>query len=241
MATRRCVRPSAPSVRHVCSRHETTRCCGSWQVAMYPGQRRLRPVGPRYARRLAVGEETRLESGKGRHPSIEHLRSARIGGLAPGRPRDTRRVVKAEARRHARVIAQLLTSTGPPPRRRAPAPRGCGSRGRMPLLDRCGSEPRRLDLPSHARDNAGGFSVPVLRAFAVSRAAAAGYRQATVREHSFLSNIGLIGAIALLALVANGLLNNRLPADWIFAVAISGTLVIAAAVTAATHRWKRRR
>ena len=62
-----------------------------------------------------------------------------------------------------------------------------------------------------------------------------------MREHSFPINVGLIGTIALLALVANGLLNNRLPAAWIFATAISGTLVIAAAVTAATHRSKRRR
>jgi hypothetical protein len=65
--------------------------------------------------------------------------------------------------------------------------------------------------------------------------------KATVRERSFLSNIGLIGAIALLALVANGIFNDRLPAAWVFAVAICGTLVIAAAVTAATHRSKRRR
>jgi hypothetical protein len=62
-----------------------------------------------------------------------------------------------------------------------------------------------------------------------------------VRERSFLINVGLIGTTALLALVANGLLNNRLPAAWIFAIAISGTLFIAAAVTAATHRSKRRR
>jgi hypothetical protein len=61
-----------------------------------------------------------------------------------------------------------------------------------------------------------------------------------VRERSFLSNVGLIGTIALLALVTNGLLNNQLPAAWIFAVAIFGTLVIAAAVTAATH-WSTRR
>ena len=86
MATRRRMRPSAPSVRHARSRHETTRCCGSWQVAMYPGQRRLRPVGPRYARRPAVAEETRLESGTGRHPPIEHLRSAQ-GGLVVKRGR----------------------------------------------------------------------------------------------------------------------------------------------------------
>ena len=62
-----------------------------------------------------------------------------------------------------------------------------------------------------------------------------------MRERSFRSNIGLIGAVALLALVANGLLNDRLPAAWIFAIAIAGTLAIAAAVTAATHRSKRRR
>jgi hypothetical protein len=61
-----------------------------------------------------------------------------------------------------------------------------------------------------------------------------------VRNRSFLGNISLIGAIALLALVANGLLNDRLPAAWIFAVAMSGTLLAAAAVTAATHRSKRR-
>lgn len=60
-----------------------------------------------------------------------------------------------------------------------------------------------------------------------------------MRNRSFLSNIGLIGVIALLALLANGLLNDRLPAAWIFAIAISGTLVVAAAITAATHRWKR--
>jgi hypothetical protein len=62
-----------------------------------------------------------------------------------------------------------------------------------------------------------------------------------VRERSFLSNVGLIGAIALLALLANGVLNNRLPAAWIFAIAVFGTLVIAAAVTAATRRSMRRR
>ena len=62
-----------------------------------------------------------------------------------------------------------------------------------------------------------------------------------MRGRSFLSNIGLIGAIALLALLANGLLNNRVPAAWMFAIAIFGTLVIAAAVTAATHRSTRRR
>ncbi len=83
--------------------------------------------------------------------------------------------------------------------------------------------------------------MPILRAFAVSHGVPAGYRQVTVRERSLLSNIALIGAIALLALVANGLLNNRLPAAWIFAVAISGTLVVSVAVTVATHRWKRRR
>jgi hypothetical protein len=62
-----------------------------------------------------------------------------------------------------------------------------------------------------------------------------------VRQRSFLSNVGLIGAIALLALVTNGLLNNRLPAAWVFTVAIFGTVVIAAAVTAATHRSTTRR
>jgi hypothetical protein len=62
-----------------------------------------------------------------------------------------------------------------------------------------------------------------------------------MRERSFLSNVGLIGAIALLALVANGLLNNQLPAAWIFATAIFGTLVIAATVTAVTHRSTKRR
>lgn len=62
-----------------------------------------------------------------------------------------------------------------------------------------------------------------------------------MRKRSFLSNLGLIGAIALLALVANGVLNNRLPAVWMFAIAVFGTLVIAAAVTAATHRSMRRR
>ena len=45
-----------------------------------------------------------------------------------------------------------------------------------------------------------------------------------MHERSFLKNVGLIGALALLALVANGLLNERLPAVWIFVVAISGTL-----------------
>ena len=49
-----------------------------------------------------------------------------------------------------------------------------------------------------------------------------------MRERSFPINVGLSGTIALLALVANGLLNNRLPAAWIFATAIPGTLVIAA-------------
>jgi hypothetical protein len=43
-----------------------------------------------------------------------------------------------------------------------------------------------------------------------------------VRKRSFLANTGLIGAIALLALIANGLLNNRVPAAWIFAIAIFG-------------------
>lgn len=62
-----------------------------------------------------------------------------------------------------------------------------------------------------------------------------------MRKRSFLSNLGLIAAIALLALVANGLLNNRVPAAWIFAVAISGTLVVAAVISAATHRSKMRR
>jgi NhaP-type Na+/H+ or K+/H+ antiporter len=62
-----------------------------------------------------------------------------------------------------------------------------------------------------------------------------------VRERSFLSYVGLIGAVALLALVANALLNDRLPAVWMFAIAIFGTLVIAAALTAATHRSTRRR
>ncbi len=62
-----------------------------------------------------------------------------------------------------------------------------------------------------------------------------------MRERSFLSNAGLIGAIALLALVTNALLNNRLPTAWMFAIAIFGTLVIAAAVTAARHRSTRRR
>jgi len=60
-------------------------------------------------------------------------------------------------------------------------------------------------------------------------------------ERRFLSNVGLVGAIALLALVANGLLNNRVPAAWIFAVAIFGTLVVAATVTAAAHRSTGRR
>jgi hypothetical protein len=50
-----------------------------------------------------------------------------------------------------------------------------------------------------------------------------------VRERSFLSYVGLIGAVALFALV------------WMFAIAIFGTLVIAAALTAAKHRSTRRR
>jgi hypothetical protein len=79
-----------------------------------------------------------------------------------------------------------------------------------------------------------------VRAFAV-RAEERPASVVTTRKRSFLSNIGLIGAIALLALVANGLLNNRLPAAWIFAIAIFGTLVIAAAITAATRRSTRRR
>ena len=62
-----------------------------------------------------------------------------------------------------------------------------------------------------------------------------------MRERSFLSQLALIGAIALLALVTNALLNNRLPSAWMFAIAIFGTLVNAAAVTAATHRSTRRR
>ena len=62
-----------------------------------------------------------------------------------------------------------------------------------------------------------------------------------MRERSFFENVGLIGAVALLALLANGLLNNRLPAAWMFAIAIFGTLVIAAAVTAATRRSTGRR
>ena len=61
-----------------------------------------------------------------------------------------------------------------------------------------------------------------------------------MHKRSFLTNAGLIGAVALLALAVNELLNNRLPAAWIFAVAIVGTLMIAAAVTAATHRSQRR-
>ena len=120
-------------------------------------------------------------------------------------------------------------------------------------LDRCGSEPRRSEIAAftpRARQRGGfsvpilrvaGFSVPILRAFTVSCRAPARYGQGTVRERSFLSNLGLVGAIALLALVVNGVLNDRLPAAWIFAVAIFGTLVVAAAVTAATHRSERRR
>ncbi|HET9124419.1 MAG TPA: hypothetical protein VFN65_06000 [Solirubrobacteraceae bacterium] len=60
-------------------------------------------------------------------------------------------------------------------------------------------------------------------------------------KRSFLGNTWLIGAVALLALVANGLLSNRVPAAWMFAIAIFGTLVIAAAITAAMQRSKRRR
>ena len=57
----------------------------------------------------------------------------------------------------------------------------------------------------------GGFSVPIcglspLRA--VLRLDTV--KQPCANAHS-LGNIGLIGAIALLALVANGLLNNRIP------------------------------
>lgn len=63
----------------------------------------------------------------------------------------------------------------------------------------------------------------------------------TVGKRSFLSNTWLVGANALLALAANGLLNNRVPAAWMFAIAIFGTLVIAAAITAAMQRSKRRR
>jgi hypothetical protein len=62
-----------------------------------------------------------------------------------------------------------------------------------------------------------------------------------VRERSFLSQVGLIGAIALLALAANAILNNRLPSAWMFAIAIFGTIIIAGATTAATHRSMRRR
>jgi hypothetical protein len=60
-------------------------------------------------------------------------------------------------------------------------------------------------------------------------------------ERRFLSNVGLVGAIALLALVANGLLTNGVPAAWIFEVAIFGTLVVAATLTATAHRSRRRR
>lgn len=62
-----------------------------------------------------------------------------------------------------------------------------------------------------------------------------------MRKRSFLSNLRLIGAIAMVAVVANGVLNNRIPAVWIFAIAVFGTFVIAAAVTAAGHRSMRRR
>jgi len=44
-----------------------------------------------------------------------------------------------------------------------------------------------------------------------------------VREHSFLSEVGLIGAIALLALAANAILNDRLPSAWTLATAVFGT------------------
>ena len=62
-----------------------------------------------------------------------------------------------------------------------------------------------------------------------------------MRNSSFLRNLGLIGALALVAVAANGLLNDRVPAPWIFATAVFGTLVLAAAITAATHRSKTRR
>jgi hypothetical protein len=61
-----------------------------------------------------------------------------------------------------------------------------------------------------------------------------------VREHTFLSQVRLIGAIAILALVANAILNNRIPGAWIFAIAIFGTIGIAGAIIAATHRSTRR-
>jgi hypothetical protein len=61
-----------------------------------------------------------------------------------------------------------------------------------------------------------------------------------MHKRSFLTNVGLIGAVALLALAVNELLNNRLPPAWIFAVASFGTLVIAAAVTVAARRSQRR-
>jgi hypothetical protein len=64
---------------------------------------------------------------------------------------------------------------------------------------------------------------------------------AIVRERSFLSLVGLIGVIALLALAANAILNDQLPRGWMFAIAIFGTIIIAGAVTAATHRSTRGR
>jgi lysylphosphatidylglycerol synthetase-like protein (DUF2156 family) len=63
-----------------------------------------------------------------------------------------------------------------------------------------------------------------------------GYGQVMMRKRSLLRNIELTGVLAGLALVANGLLNDRLPAAWIFAAAIFGVLVIAVAVTAARDR-----
>lgn len=62
-----------------------------------------------------------------------------------------------------------------------------------------------------------------------------------MRERSFLSQVALIGAIALLALAANAILNDRLPTAWMFAIAIFGTIIIAGAITAATRRSTRHR
>jgi hypothetical protein len=109
MATRRRMRPSAPSVRHVCSRRETARGCGSWQVAMCLGQRRLRPVGLRHARRPAVAEEIRHKSGTRALPADRAPAFPRIDG-APAEARDSRRDIKARAAHVGRGIAFLPRS-----------------------------------------------------------------------------------------------------------------------------------
>ena len=61
-----------------------------------------------------------------------------------------------------------------------------------------------------------------------------------MRERSFLGWVGLIGAVALLALAANAILNDRVPAAWMFAIAIFGTIIIAGGLTAATRSMSHR-